>query len=173
MAFELGAAALTIDHVAKAAGVSKGAVLYHFASKDQLLAALLESLFDGFDAVVEAEEARHKGGWLRAYLRASFPQRRAGYLRETEAIFAIVSIRPELRPVAQERFLRWHQRAQEDGMEPVTASLIRSAIDGLWYNEMFGFALDDEQRGALLVRIETLLEQGYEPGSEGARKRRS
>ena len=158
VAFKSGAASLTIDAVAKAAGVSKGAVLYHFASKDQLLSAVLESLFDGFDSAVEAEAAGG-GGWLRAYLRASFPQDRAGYLQETTTIFAIISLRPELRPLAQQRFLRWHHRAQEDGLDPVTAGLIRSAIDGLWYNEMFGFSLDDQQRRALLVRIGELLDR--------------
>jgi AcrR family transcriptional regulator len=158
VAFDNGAASLTIEAVAKAAGVSKGAVLYHFASKDLLMSAVLESLFDGFDLAVDMEmQARPKGGWLRAYLRASFPQDRVGYLAETNAIFAIISLRPELRPAAQERFQRWHHRAQQDGLDPVTASLIRSAIDGLWYNEMFGFSLDKEQRRNLLRRIEELL----------------
>jgi AcrR family transcriptional regulator len=157
VAVEMGAASLTVEAVAKAGGVSKGAVLYHFPSKDLLLAAVLESLFDGFDAAVEAQAADGKG-WLRAYLRASFPQDRVGYLQETNAIFAIISLRPELRMVARERFLRWHRRAQEDGLDPVTAGLIRSAIDGLWYNEMFGFALDDQQRNALLARLEELAE---------------
>jgi AcrR family transcriptional regulator len=158
VAFECGAASLTIEQVARTAGVSKGAVLYHFNSKDQLLAALLESLFDGFDASIEDNAALLGGGWLRAYLRASFPQERAGFLQETNTIFAILSLRPELRSLAQERSLRWHRRAQQDGLDPVTASLIRSAIDGLWYNEMFGFSLDEKQRRALLARIEQLLD---------------
>lgn len=154
---EGGAVGLTIDAVAKTAGVSKGAVLYHFPSKDQLLGAVLESLFDGFDAAIEAQ-AEPGGSWLRAYLRASFPDDRAGYLKETRAIFAILSLRPELRPLAQQRFLRWHEQALNDGHDVVTASLIRSAIDGLWYNEMFGFSLQDKQRRALLRKIEGLLD---------------
>lgn len=158
---EGGAAGLTIDAVARAAGVSKGAVLYHFASKDQLLSALLEELLDGFDAAV-AERASEGGGWLRAYLRASFPDDRAGYLQETRAIFAIVSLRPELGEVARQRFLRWHEKARGDGQDPVTASLIRAAIDGLWYNEMFGFSLDATQRRALLRKIEELLAPAIE-----------
>lgn len=162
-----GAAGLTIDAVARAAGVSKGAVLYHFASKDQLLAAVLDSLFDGFDASIESE-ARRGIGWLRAYLRASFPDDRAGYLRETQAIFAILSLRPELRAVARQRFLRWHEQAMSDGQDPVTASLIRAAIDGLWYNEMFGFSLEDQQRRALLQKIEALLDAAVEARDAGS-----
>lgn len=158
VAFDLGVAALTVEGVARQAGVSKGAVLYHFPSKDQLLSAVLESLLEGFQQAVDREHA-HGGSWLAAYLRASFPERRAGYLRETSAIFAIITLRPELRPLVQERFQRWHQRALEDGHDALTAGLIRVAVDGLWYNEMFGFSLDDEQRFALLEHLEGLLER--------------
>ncbi len=157
VAFDLGAAALTVEGVAREAGVSKGAVLYHFPSKDGLLAAVLESLLEGFQEAVEREHERG-GSWLRAYLRASFPQQRAGYLRETRVIFAIVTLRPDLASLVQERFLRWHQRALEDGQDPLTAGLVRVAVDGLWYNEMFGFSLDERAREALLERLESLLD---------------
>lgn len=39
-----GERAATLDAVARAAGVSKGGLLYHFASKDDLAAALIERL---------------------------------------------------------------------------------------------------------------------------------
>lgn len=39
-----GECAATLDAVARAAGVSKGGLLYHFASKDDLAAALIERL---------------------------------------------------------------------------------------------------------------------------------
>ena len=37
-----GVSAMTLDAVAREAGVSKGGLLYHFASKDELIAAMLE-----------------------------------------------------------------------------------------------------------------------------------
>lgn len=152
-----GVTNLTIEAVAKEAGVSKGAVLYHFSSKNQLLTALLQALLDGFDQLVVAEAEKGQSSWLQAYLRASFPQQRAGYLQETNTIFAIVSLRPELRDVVRTRFEQWHRRAREGAADPVTAHLIRAAIDGLWYNEMFGLSLESSELEALLAHLETLL----------------
>ncbi|NOG50337.1 MAG: TetR/AcrR family transcriptional regulator [Chloroflexi bacterium] len=51
---EHGAAPLTLDATAAAAGVSKGGLLYHFPSKDQQIEALLDAYLDGFDARIEA-----------------------------------------------------------------------------------------------------------------------
>lgn len=157
VAFEQGAVGLTIEAVAKVAQVSKGAVLYHFASKDQLLTALLEALLDGFDQLVLAEAEQTGVSWLQAYLRASFPGQRAGYLQETNTIFGIVSLRPELRDVVHTAFSRWHQRARDDASDPLTAHLIRAAIDGLWYNEMFGVSLEPAELEELLTHLEGLL----------------
>ncbi len=159
VAFDNGAVSLTIEAVAKEAEVSKGAVLYHFASKDQLLTALLEELLDGFDQLVLDEVKQTGVSWLLAYLRASFPGQRAGYLQETNTIFGIVSLRPELREVVHSAFSRWHQRARDDASDPLTAHLIRAAIDGLWYNEMFGISLEQEELQALLTHLEGLLEK--------------
>ena len=50
---ESGATRLTLDAVAKKAGVSKGGVLYHFPTKDALLEAMIERL------VTTNESAHH------------------------------------------------------------------------------------------------------------------
>jgi AcrR family transcriptional regulator len=42
IASDHGASQLTIDAVAKLAGISKGGVMYHFGSKDELLSALVD-----------------------------------------------------------------------------------------------------------------------------------
>lgn len=157
VAVECGVTKLTIEAVAREAGVSKGAVLYHFASKDQLLTALLEALLDGFDRLVVAEAGKGEVSWLQAYLRASFPEQRAGYLQETTVIFAIASLRPELRGVVRSRFEQWHRKAAEEMADPVTAHLIRAAVDGLWYNEMFGLSLESDELQAVLAKLEELL----------------
>ena len=58
-----GAQALTLDAVAAEAGVSKGGVLYHFASKRALIDGLIERWLDDF-------EARLDGADFAAALRA-------------------------------------------------------------------------------------------------------
>ncbi|SIQ42112.1 transcriptional regulator, TetR family [Rhizobium sp. RU35A] len=51
-----GAKALTIDALAKAAGISKGGVQYSFASKDQLVQALVERWTRQFDDMLEPDD---------------------------------------------------------------------------------------------------------------------
>src|SRR5689334_15973711 len=68
---EAGVAALTLDAVAKRAGVSKGGLLHHFPSKNALLAAMVDGMVERFfDAV--AEHAGHdpdpQGRSARAYV---------------------------------------------------------------------------------------------------------
>jgi len=46
---EVGAARLTLDGVAQAAGVSKGGLLYHFPSKESLLVALAQRYVETWD----------------------------------------------------------------------------------------------------------------------------
>lgn len=156
IALDEGAAQLTLDQVAERAGVSKGGVLYHFGSKSALLEALVTSFLDDFEQAVQDELKRGAPNWLTAYIRASFPERRAAQLRETSALFAILALQPELLQLARDRFEGWHRAAQADGHSPLKAGLIRSAIDGLWYNEMFGLSLPDEERNQLLRHLEEM-----------------
>lgn len=51
----VGAAGLTIDAVAKAAGITKGGVQYCFGNKDGLIDAMMERWFNEFDSAVAVE----------------------------------------------------------------------------------------------------------------------
>ena len=69
---ESGVMALTLDAVAKRAGVSKGGLLHHFPSKHALLMAMVEDISSRFMGQV-AEQARDDpdahGRSARAYVR--------------------------------------------------------------------------------------------------------
>ena len=69
---EAGPAAATLDAVAAAAQVSKGGLLYHFASKDALAAGLLHRLRERSAADADAIRAAPEGG-TAYYLRTSAP----------------------------------------------------------------------------------------------------
>ena len=63
----------TLNDIAGHAGVSKGGLLYHFASKDELLIELAKDLLSEFRICVEAEidpDDREPGRFTRAYVRA-------------------------------------------------------------------------------------------------------
>ena len=69
---ESGATHLTLDAVAKSAGVSKGGLLYHFPSKEALLEGMLSRHFQDVDAEVTKRLARRTGKTAR---RAAKPSR--------------------------------------------------------------------------------------------------
>jgi AcrR family transcriptional regulator len=76
---EEGLPRLTLDAVARAAGVSKGGLLYHFPTKEALIRALIETFIAEWDRAMAREYARDPepekpGRWLRAYVRASFAE---------------------------------------------------------------------------------------------------
>lgn len=71
---EQGAAHLTFDALCQETGISKGGVLYHFANKDALLAAMLQRMVARFDALREdfrAEFAGDRHCELKSILLAS------------------------------------------------------------------------------------------------------
>ena len=69
---EAGPAAATLDAVAAGAGVSKGGLLYHFASKDALAAGLLDRLQERSAADAEAIRTAPDGA-VAYYVRTSAP----------------------------------------------------------------------------------------------------
>ena len=84
LVLEMGAGHLTLDAVAKFAGVSKGGLLYHFPSKDALLEAMLTRHVNDVEAQVAARVAAHGGK----------PSRVA---RFRERVQVLLELRPERR----------------------------------------------------------------------------
>jgi AcrR family transcriptional regulator len=69
---EHGGAAVTLDAVAAAAGVSKGGLLYHFASKEALATGLLDRLRERSAADAQAIRTAPDGA-VAYYVRTSAP----------------------------------------------------------------------------------------------------
>lgn len=152
-----GGGRFTIDAVAREAGVSKGAVLHHFPSKEALAGGMLEQQLDEFDALIErrlAEEPEGETGrWLRAYVRASF-EMGAGDPAVNDALLAAMATEPGLLSSFEGRFESWRRRAEADGVDRTGANLVRLAVDGLATAESFGIgAPEGEEREDLLEAL--------------------
>lgn len=141
---ERGYSALTLDAVGEAIGVSKGGVLYHFPTKEALVAALLEELSAGFDAdQVTAHEADQAapGAWTRAYVTASAaPSDDGSSYVAAVALLAAVGYDPALLAPLQDRYAQWVERLDDDELPGVDAHVVRLAADGLWAADLFGLA---------------------------------
>lgn len=157
---EHGYSALTLDAVGASVGVSKGGVLYHFPTKQALVAALLEELTTGFDADQNAAheaDPTEPGAWTRAYLTAgAAPPGAEPAQGASVALLAAVGYDPSLLKPLQDRYARWVERLDDDGLAGVDAHVVRLAADGLWAADLFGLAPPDD---ALRARIHSRLRE--------------
>lgn len=132
---DLGAG-LSLDAVAKEAGISKGGLLHHFPSREALLNALALRLLEQFRgrvaAALEAELTAHgpqPGAWARAYIAASFDPR-----AEEEAIYAVMqtlAVQADVLAAWQATETELMAAAEADGLPLGRAHAIRLACDGL------------------------------------------
>jgi AcrR family transcriptional regulator len=140
---EGGAASLTLEAVARAAGVSKGGLLYHFPTKEALIAAMIADLQTRFEAEVEAALAHDPepgpGRWLRAFIRATFASP-PHEIDLTASLLAAAGTNPDLLAPLRDAFAHWQSLAEADGLEPARATLIRLATDGLWFADLLRVA---------------------------------
>lgn len=131
-----GASKLTLDAVAERVGLSKGGILHHFATKDSLIAAMIEDV----TALFELDLQRHMqgevgpGSFARAFLRACLDPEGVltRQLRVSAGILAAVAINNQLLSPLRHRYDVWRSRLENDGIDPAIAELVRSAADGLW-----------------------------------------
>ena len=138
-----GVASLTFEEVAREAGVSKGGVLYHFRSKDALTQAMIERFVERFDAAFEAAahgDQNPVGRRIRAYVRATVgepPLTGELFDRANGAITAALAKYPERLAAVRLQSDRTQREIESDTLDPILATIIRLAIDGLWLAENF------------------------------------
>jgi AcrR family transcriptional regulator len=137
-----GPAKLTIESAADAAGLSKGAVLYHFKTKNALIEAMLASVLDAFERAtgsVVGNNANVNGSYASAYAQVSFDLR-VDTLEAAAGMLAAVANDIDLLKPAAERHEDYQRRLEADGINPAVATLVRLAADGLYFARAFDLA---------------------------------
>ncbi|MFC5649528.1 TetR/AcrR family transcriptional regulator [Paenibacillus solisilvae] len=156
-----GVEKLTLEAVAKEAGISKGGLLHHFPNKQALIRGLVEELTDNFVTDVNnraANATTSDGKWSRAYLEATFNDITEGNEMST-ALIASLFTSPDLLAKLQSEYLIWQKNIENDGIDPVKSTLVRLAADGLWLSEMFGLGkLNDDLREKVIRSLKDLTE---------------
>ncbi|MNH89260.1 HTH-type transcriptional repressor KstR2 [compost metagenome] len=142
-----GASQLTLEAVAKEAGVSKGGLLYHFPSKDALIKGIMDDLLDRFDLLTEEEASNNpelNNRWAQAYLLRTFMIEKED-LDFNVGFLAAAATNPDLLGPMRARYQIWQQRMEVECADPVEATVARLAGDGYFFCELFGLAPLDEQ----------------------------
>jgi AcrR family transcriptional regulator len=153
-----GPAALTIEKAAQAASLSKGAVLYHFPSKDDLVSALIASSLEQFDTTTTRfvnRDPKKIGRFSRAYAKVLFhPKNNTSEF--AAGLLAAVTTNLKLLDPAISRHVDVQRRVETDGISVAMATLIRLAADGLYFTRAFGLAplTDTQADGVLKLLLE-------------------
>lgn len=148
-----GIAGLTLDAVAKEAGVSKGGLLHHFRSKDVLIETMLRRLMTQFQAHVQAyvdQEAPTPGRWLRAYVRATFDDEPPP-LELIAVLLSGVLENETLMALVRDDWQHWQDRLINDGVPAARAQVIRQAADAYWSERLIGVASTEHAARAELM----------------------
>jgi AcrR family transcriptional regulator len=160
-----GVPALTLEAAARDAGVSKGGLLYHFASKEALLAAMLgrlaASISADFDTTV-AGQAEGPGRAARAMLAWAFGEPSATCANQDRAAAVFLAAfhhDPSLLDPVRAVFARMRAALAADGLRPGAAQAIMCATDGVFMAHVFGlYHLTGEEMAAVRAALERLLE---------------
>jgi AcrR family transcriptional regulator len=142
-----GVGRLTLDAVAQETQLSKGGLLYHFKSKDDLIRGMIRRIHDHFEAEVARQEAADPnptGRKLRALLNTNFPKEpceRKWHIDSIAAsLLAAVATNPALLDDLKVATHRLEQDLLNDGLDPILAMIIHMAADGIWMSGLFGIA---------------------------------
>ncbi|MEM6283094.1 MAG: TetR/AcrR family transcriptional regulator [Chloroflexota bacterium] len=136
---EQGLEQLTLEAVAKQAGVSKGGLLYHFPDKETLMQGIIQRSLEDFERTVDdlyTTLPDVPGRWLRAFVMATFDDDRTtprAFIGMTTAIAS----RPDLLALLQSTYSDWMERAIQSGVTPETARLVIVATNGVWLERIF------------------------------------
>ncbi len=144
-----GAAHLTIDAVAQAAGISKGGLLYHFPNKHALLRGMLEHLLSAI---------RRRGSQADALGPVSARADAETQVRPREralslALLAAAAEDPELLHPARDMLAATLHEARS-AADPVGALVVFLAVEGLRFLEVLNLLpIDAAERSQIVERI--------------------
>lgn len=164
-----GVGGLSIDAVAKEAGISKSSVVYDFQNKAGLLAAFTRSRIaahrEQLDALLPQDDAPNR--WLRGLLQASEQSPTDEEVSIAMLISSAMSAEEECHALMCEEICQTMGRVAQEADDPRRASLAYLALHGIKSLEFFGFCrFDSESRQELLDDIRGLLQSsGPEPAA--------
>ncbi len=136
---EKGIFNLTLEAVAKEAGISKGGLLYHFRTKEVLVEEMVKHLASNYQMKIDehaTSDPVEKGRWTRAYIDVTFNK---AYKNKGmhSGLLAAKAINPDLLRPIHDVYEEWQRFIDNDEIDPTLATIIRLAADGIWLADLF------------------------------------
>jgi AcrR family transcriptional regulator len=136
-----GAAALTIDALAKAAGISKGGVQYSFSSKDDLIRALVERWTHQFDEMLGAIDDLSPSDLVRKYIEVMRTSQAAMNAKMAGLMIAYIQ-NPQHLEETRDWYRSMFERLGGDTNEAQAARVALLAVEGLFFLRIAGIDQD-------------------------------
>lgn len=159
MASEWGGS-ITLDGVARAAGITKAGLMYHFPTRESLMLAIVdhaasrleEQMIEILDKPPHTATPAER---MRAYVEVAA---HGSASRAEYAIFTEAAYRPELTEPWTRRLTAWFEVPPEtDLLTRARLLAVRLAADGLWAAEATGvFPPAPAERGAVVALLQSL-----------------
>lgn len=150
---------VSLDHIAKRAGVSKGGLLHHFANREALIVALVDDAQQQLRQHVLAHldlSENTPGKLLRAYVRAltSGSETTAQFFTAAPIWTGIHQI-PEVAQIAAADAQWWAINLAADGLSPDRILVVRRAAEGMAAAVAYGDETPEAGRraGELLLHL--------------------
>ena len=140
-------AQVTLEGVATEAGVSKGGLLYHFPSKEALLAAMVRRLGERSDQQL-ADAVAGGTSATEFYLQipdSSTAEELALFRSIIAALRTVDGQHDEIQKAVIEVMRSWDQGLQTENADPVQAEIIRLVGDGIYLAAMLGLPQPDPE----------------------------
>lgn len=152
-----GLHALTLDAVAKEAGVSKGGLLHHFPSKQALLEALSSACLDNFRArlieQIEKDKGPAQGRFARAYLQVAASKQSHPQGEHWDNIGIMLMTDANMR-AAWQTWLEERLAEHKETDSTMNSLIVRLAADGLWLSDYSGSpGLSQAKRKRLIILL--------------------
>ena len=161
---DIGAARMTLDAVAQAAGVSKGGLLYHFPSKESLLSALAQRYVDSMQMCIDAAKGGLTGDQAQQ-LKACI----VGILGDDPrtkamgaALLAAAASDLTLLEVIREHFARYTAEVAASNAHFARAAVVALAVDGLKMRESLRISsFTAQQREDIVNELLKVADEAY------------
>lgn len=155
LAEEQGFAAVTIQSVAQAAGVTKGGLFHHFTNKQALIEGMVADQLDQLDAAIDEQIAGDPvphGCFTRAYVEATLDQGRFGPDSMWRTMAATVIADPTARALWN-TWLAQRLDRHRDTDGGIALEAVRLAADGAWLSTLMGGSPSPAVRSHLLSLV--------------------
>lgn len=157
-----GVSGLTLDAVAKEASVSKGGLLYHYATKDELIKAMNIHVIKSFRELIEKHAALGHT-YHEAYLLGTLDsvKERSIIFDITTSLLAAIATNREVLDLWKEEYAFINEKLSKEDYKLEYSLLVKSVCDGIWFANLFNFGhLDHNDEQTVIHYLLELLEKG-------------